>query len=450
MIDAGRIGLPNLRPDQNQGNPFMKIVAFVPAKGSSDRIANKNLAVLDGEHLFKRKLRQLLECPLIDEVVLDTESDEIANLASDLPIKRLRRPAELASNTTDGHELLAWEASQFSADIYLQALCTAPFVTAATITRAVEALIANPESDSLVAVTHGKQYLWRDGEPAYGRGRIPNSVDLPQTTIEAMSLYLARASVVASGKRFGESPILFPLDPTEAVDVNWPDDLDLAENIAAGKRARDNLKLGALAPYITSAMLSDITRELGHSIVLPKDIKGPGRFFGRAKTLMLDRPREGESWRGIYDALGSYRFVRPGDVIMVQNCVSDRAYFGNLNAQLAMRAGAIGAVIDGLTRDHDDVQRLGFPVFSRGHYCVDIKYEGTVREMNKPIVIGGVPICSGDLVFADADGIAVIPNHLWPQIKELALAGIEREWKVGMAVALGTEAGKIFDQLGEF
>jgi len=39
----------------------MRVVAFVPAKGQSDRIANKNTVILDGEHLFKRKLRQLLE-----------------------------------------------------------------------------------------------------------------------------------------------------------------------------------------------------------------------------------------------------------------------------------------------------------------------------------------------------------------------------------------------------
>ena len=58
-----------------------KIVAFVPAKGESSRIKNKNFAILDGEYLFKRKLRQLLSCPLIDEVILDTESDEIAELA---------------------------------------------------------------------------------------------------------------------------------------------------------------------------------------------------------------------------------------------------------------------------------------------------------------------------------------------------------------------------------
>ena len=44
----------------------MRVVAFVPAKGESSRIRNKNTTILDGEHLFKRKLRQLLECKEFD------------------------------------------------------------------------------------------------------------------------------------------------------------------------------------------------------------------------------------------------------------------------------------------------------------------------------------------------------------------------------------------------
>jgi len=431
--------------------PEARIVAFVPAKGSSDRIQNKNLAVLDGEHLFKRKLRQLLDCKRITEVVLDTDSDALAALAADLPVRRLQRPAELASNATDGHELFAWECAQVEpADLYVQTLCTAPFVTAATLDRALAALLDSPEHDSLIGITRAKQYTWTGANPDYGRGRIPNSVDLPPVTIEAMSLYIVRRDVLASGKRFGARPLMFTLDPTEAVDVNWPDDLRLAETIAAGVRAEDNLRMTALLPYLTSAMLSDLTREMGHHWTLPREIGGNGRFFGRAKTMLLDRVGPGDRWEGIYDALDSYEFVRPGDVIMVENRVKDRAYFGNLNAQLAIRAGAIGAVIDGVTRDQDDVKRLGMPVFARGHYCADIKFEGTLRSMNLPIAMGEVAVRNGDYVFADRDGVVVIPAEHWAEVRASALRGIEKEWRVGMAVALGTQPKAIFNQHGEF
>jgi regulator of RNase E activity RraA/CMP-N-acetylneuraminic acid synthetase len=433
------------------GIKLTKIVAFVPAKGSSERIQNKNLSVLDGEHLFKRKLRQLLECKLIDEVYLDTDSDEIAELASDLPVKRLKRPAALASNATDGHELFAWECAQVSADYYVQTLCTAPFVGAETLERALSCLLSSESNDSLIAVTKSKQYLWEGGEPLYGRGRIPNSVDLPVTTIEAMSLYAVRRDVLATGKRFGTSPILFELTPTENIDVNWPEDLVLAETIAAGYRAQENLRLAALMPYLNSALLSDITREIGiPDCTLPREIAGYRRFFGRAKTLLLDRCQPGEPWQGIYDALDSYQFVRPGDVIMVENRVKERAYFGNLNAQLAMRSGAVGAVVDGVTRDKDDVSKLGFSVFARGYYCADIKFEGTLRAMNKPILIGKTPVTNGDYVFADSDGVVVVPEQRWAEIHQMALKAIEKEFKVGMSVAMGVPPKQIFDALGEF
>jgi CMP-N-acetylneuraminic acid synthetase len=131
-----------------------RVVAFVPAKGSSERIADKNLQLLDGEHLFKRKLRQLLECPLIDEVVLDTDCDALASLAADLPVTRIQRPRTLATNATDGHELFAYECGVVApAGLYVQSLCTAPFVTAQTVARAIRLMLDSPEADSLVGVS---------------------------------------------------------------------------------------------------------------------------------------------------------------------------------------------------------------------------------------------------------------------------------------------------------
>src|SRR3546814_13372811 len=89
--------------------------------------------------------------------------------------------------------MFAYQCAQVpDADLYIQCLCTAPFVTADTLTRAIQQLIAAPEADSLIAVQRTKQYLWQDGAPAYGNGRIPNSVNLPETITEAMSLYIVR------------------------------------------------------------------------------------------------------------------------------------------------------------------------------------------------------------------------------------------------------------------
>ena len=432
-----------------------KIVAFVPAKGASERIHNKNLTILDGEHLFKRKLRQLLACPLISEVYLDTDSEEIAALAQDLPVRRLHRPATLATNQTDGHELFAWECSNVQADLYVQALCTAPFIDSGTVTRALEQLLAVPQADSLVAVSREKQYLWEHGAPTYLRsGRIPNSVDLPISTIEAMSLYIVRAQgSTPPKKRFGDHPALFEIMGAESVDINWPQDLVLGESIAAGLRAQENLRLGALRPHLKTAMLSDITRELGMICTLPREISPrglPRSLLGRAKTLLLDGADEDHHWSGIYNALDSYDFVRPGDIIIVENRVPERAYFGNLNASLAIRAGACGAIIDGVTRDSTEVAALEFPVYSRGHYCRDIKFDGTMKSVNMPIRIGDVPIKNDDYIVADRDGVVVIPQERWHEVVQLAWESIEKEQKIAGLVAQGASARHILEKIGKF
>jgi CMP-N-acetylneuraminic acid synthetase len=300
----------------------MRIVAFVPAKGESSRIRNKNTVVLDGEYLFKRKLRQLLECPEIDDVYLDTESDAIIELASDLPVKILKRDAKLASNRTDGHELFANECARVQADLYIQCLCTSPFITAETMTRAIQAFKKNAKADSLVAVQKRKQYTWVRGRPAYGEGRIPNSVDLPDTIVESMGLYMVKRPKGGGRpkRRFGKHVVLFDLTDEEAFDVNWPDDLALAERICAGYRATHNAALDAIRPHLCASLLADICKERKIKALLPPGfMRVSGRsILGVAKTLELRKLKKGEDFNGIYRALGSYNFVRPGDVIVVQ------------------------------------------------------------------------------------------------------------------------------------
>ena len=146
----------------------MKVVAFVPAKGNSERIENKNTRVLDGEYLFKRKLRQLLECNEIDEVWLDSEDKHIHNLADDLNIQHHYRDPALANNDTDGHAMFANEARLVpDADIVVQVLCTAPFIDKSVIDPAIKQL-KDSAATSLVAITEQKLYLWNNNKPTYG------------------------------------------------------------------------------------------------------------------------------------------------------------------------------------------------------------------------------------------------------------------------------------------
>ncbi len=214
-----------------------KIVAFVPAKGTSTRVQNKNARTLGNKPLFLHILDTLLSCRTINEVYLDTESDKIFKIASSRMCKQLRRDSSLATNKTNGNELLLNEASQVEADIYVQALPTAPFISRETIDEAVFALLTSKEKDSVFTVKKDKFYLWSStGTPKYNIQNIPNSADLEDTIFETMGLYIIRKeSLLREKSRIGRNPIMFEVSLIESIDIDTYDDFDTAEIIFRGK-----------------------------------------------------------------------------------------------------------------------------------------------------------------------------------------------------------------------
>lgn len=186
----------------------MKVVAFLPAKGTSSRVENKNIKLLDGKPLFLHTLEKLIECDFIDEVYLDTESDEIIYLASETNCKILKRDPNLASNTTDGNKLFLNEVNHIKADIYIQILGTSPFIEKETIKKGIDT-IKSSDFDSVVLVRKEKLYTWNEKGPNYNIENIPNSFDLNDTIIETMGLYIVkRETALCTQKRIGNKPYL--------------------------------------------------------------------------------------------------------------------------------------------------------------------------------------------------------------------------------------------------
>ena len=396
----------------------MRVYAFVPAKGSSERVESKNLRFLDGERLFIRALKTLLKCKYIDRVFLDTESEEMYKLADYLPIEFMKRDSALANNKTDGHKMFMNEVKSYpDADIYVQMLCTSPFIEAKTIDNAIAELKQRQEYDSAIIMKKDKFYFWENGKPKYDINHIPNSKDLPETIMESMGLYIVKKDAALKyNRRYGNSPLLLFGKEKELIDVNTPEDLEFAEIFAKGQRNTQNQKLGLIKHFVSSPALSDLLDDMKLEkgemcgAVINKytcNIKGC-KLLGRANTLRLRELKEGEDFRGIYNALASYEGIADNDIIVVENEVKDFAYFGDLNARLAIRSGASGAIIDGATRDYNATCQLNFPVFARNYNAADVRRRATLDYINKPVKIDGVQVDPGDLIFADDCAVVVI------------------------------------------
>ena len=118
----------------------------------------------------------------------------------------------------------------------------------------------------------------------------------------------------------------------------------------------------------------------------------------------------------------------PGDVLLVTNGDYDEAggLFGGMMAASLKARGAAGLVIEGACRDTMQIQELGFPVFSR-NICIKATTKLCPGRINHPIVIGGVLVNPGDVVFGDNDSVVIVPRELAQSVLETAEAREAKE-----------------------
>ncbi|NJD58699.1 MAG: acylneuraminate cytidylyltransferase [Anaerolineales bacterium] len=209
-----------------------KIIALVPMRHHSQRVPGKNFRPLAGMPLFHHIIGSLLACPEIAQVVVDTDSPPIMEgLKQHFPsVVVLERPEHLRGDAVSMNEILLYDTSRAEADFYLQTHSTNPLLQPATLSRAVQSLLAHsPEYDSLFSVTRRQVRLWDQLGRAINHNPaiLLQTQDLPPVYEENSCLYIFSRSILSNRlNRIGERPLMFEIDAAEAWDID--EELDFA------------------------------------------------------------------------------------------------------------------------------------------------------------------------------------------------------------------------------
>jgi 4-hydroxy-4-methyl-2-oxoglutarate aldolase len=111
----------------------------------------------------------------------------------------------------------------------------------------------------------------------------------------------------------------------------------------------------------------------------------------------------------VFGMIGAALEAQAGDVIMCANeGYTGTAVIGDLAAGMMHNKGIAAFVTDGLARDRTGIVAAGLPLFAMGISPNSPASSGP-GQVGAPVVLGGVHVCSGDIVLGDADGVVVIP-----------------------------------------
>ena len=172
-------------------------------------------------------------------------------------------------------------------------------------------------------------------------------------------------------------------------------------------------------------------------------------IVGRARTarwMEVDYVEEQDPYGAEIEFMDS---LRPGDVaVHSTDHGGTNAPWGELMSTVAKMHGAAGCICDSMIRDCEKIIALGFPVFCQGIRPLDSMGRGKVMAYDVPIRCGGVLVQPGDLVFADFDGVVVVPAGLEEQVFDCAADKVGKETTSRKELLEGKTLREVYDKYG--
>jgi regulator of RNase E activity RraA len=207
-----------------------------------------------------------------------------------------------------------------------------------------------------------------------------------------------------------------------------------------------------LATEIYTAVISDVLDTLGfRDQAMTADIRpvyAQAAIVGRAHTVLSsdvyhipENPYDME-----IRAIDSVPVN--GVVVAATNKSTRTCMWGELLSTATRARGGRGAILDGHTRDVRMIEQMAFPVFATGMRPVDSNGRGAIVDCEVPIVCGGVLVHEGDIVFADIDGVVVIPQAVELDVIRLAREKVAGENQMRDWLAAGKTLREAYDHFG--
>jgi CMP-N-acetylneuraminic acid synthetase len=218
------------------------LTVFLPCRKGSQRIPDKNIKSFAGvpNGLLQIKLEQLLNCTLVDQVILSSNDDRVLEYAASITDTKLvldQRPDWLGSSETTTDQLINYVPSLINDGHVLWTHVTSPFIDENEYDKIIRLFYEKLTQgyDSLMTAKKIQTFIWNEFEAVnYDRNieKWPRTQTIkPLYEIDSGAFIAPIEAYLSYSDRIGIKPFIYPLDGCKSLDIDWPDDFILAEQV---------------------------------------------------------------------------------------------------------------------------------------------------------------------------------------------------------------------------
>jgi len=211
-----------------------KVSALIAVRSGSVRVKNKNIRAFNESTLLELKIKQLQSVKEINDVVVNSNSDEMLSIAKNLGAKTVKRDDYYASNTISMSSVFEDMAKNMDCENILYANCTNPLVSTNSYSDAIRIFLNNTSAyDSLVSCHDIKEFLYLDGKALnYDPMNQPRSQDLPNVVALNFAIsIISKSDMIKNRNIIGMNPYFYKLNEVESLDIDTPLDFFIAEKL---------------------------------------------------------------------------------------------------------------------------------------------------------------------------------------------------------------------------
>ena len=211
----------------------MSIIAFIPARGGSKSIPEKNIKFFCGKPLIFWNLQELQNSD-VDEIIVATDSEKIKSVVNSFHFSKVKvydRSNENAQDTSSTESvMLEYIISKNRADedIFMLVQATSPFTQTSHFNEGLE--LYN-KHDSILSCCESKRFSWRNGKSLnYDIYNRPRRQDFQGTLIENGAFYISSVVNVKSTKNRISGDIgIYQMPEYTYTEIDEPEDWIVAE-----------------------------------------------------------------------------------------------------------------------------------------------------------------------------------------------------------------------------